>query len=456
MTAVANVSARPPASAISRRAESRADFWGPLLLVLTLGAWAAGAVLGFKTSLAVLTVIGFAAAVVGVFNPTLGLLGIGILSTIDAPTRHFIMTGGLWRWNTFNYWLLVVIGLSVPFLWRLSDPHTRLLRLLLLLLSLELIVSPNLSSGQQHLLNVVTVLGLLVYFAPASQNDALWYWLGMMCGSLGAAGGLLYYVQRDELPWINANAWALFPITALFGICLGFPAAAERKRGQLIFALLATTNFVWVFLSASRGNLLIATCCALLLILAVRGVRRRAVVLAAAALIVFWIPAQFTDLQDRALFRIEKLFNSSQSLAKRTSGRSDLVLGGWYIFVDHPLGVGTGGFGSAWANLGRREGLSGFARGVEIPSHSAWMKILAENGIPGIILLVSYVFSYAVVGWRSGDRQLLFLGSLVTVTFCVAWISTEFSSKGLWFLAAGATTMLHRRRIAALLRVGEE
>jgi hypothetical protein len=439
------------------QARTAADRWGMAFLLVIVGTWGSGFVLGHNSALAILTAVGFVAAMVGVFHPSIGLFGIGMLCTLDAPTRHFLMTGGWYRWNTLNYWLLLVIGISVPFLWRLSDPHTRVMRLMLVLFALELLVSPDLEAGIQDFLNIVVVLALLVYFAPASRRMDVWYWLAVTCGVSGALGGLVFYLQRDALVWINPNAWSLFPTTALFAICLGFPAASLRSRGQILLSLLAAVNFVWVFLSGSRGNMLIASCCALLLMVAMRGVRRRAIVLTATVVIGMAISTQFTDLQEHALQRIDKLVNPQYNMRAKTSGRADLLLGGWYMFLDHPLGVGTGGFRATWEYLGDRDGLSGFARGWRMASHSAWIKVLAENGVPGGILLTSYVLSFAVVGWRKRhDRDLLFLGLLVTTTLSVAWISTEFQGKGLWFLTAGATTLLHRKKIAPLLRGADE
>jgi O-antigen ligase len=130
-----------------------------------------------------------------------------------------------------------------------------------------------------------------------------------------------------------------------------------------------------------------------------------------------------------------------------------LVIGGWYIFLDHPFGVGTGAFQRVWAGLGYLEDLQGYARGKESAAHSEWIKILVENGIPGGLLLSSFVLSFTVTGWRRHDRNLLTLGLLVTATLAIAFISTEIQwGKGLWFLAAGVTALLNRQEIAGHLR----
>jgi hypothetical protein len=444
--------AATPAAATARAPADPVRFWGPAFVAVAVGVWAAGVVIGHNTALGILTAIGFAAAVLGLYHPTVGLLGIGMLCTLDAPMRHFLMTGGLFRWNTFNYWLVIVIVLAAPFLLRLRDPHTRLMRLLLFLFAAQLLVSPDLEAGVQDLLNAVAILGVMAYFGPASRSTAIWLWLALLCAVLGAMGGLVFYLQRDQLVFINPNAWSAFPVTALFAICLGFPAAAARRGGQLTLAMLGTVNAVWVFLSGSRGNMLIAACCALLVLGAMRGFGRRLLVLAVAVTLGVVVSTQFIEAREQALVRIDKLVNPQYNTRQKTSGRADLLLGGWYMFLDHPLGVGTGGFRATWEYLGDREGMSGFAHGWRMAAHSAWIKVLAENGVPGGILLGAYVVSFTVAGWRQRyDRDLLVLGVLVTVTLSVAWISTEFQGKGLWLLAGGAATLLHRRTVSAAL-----
>ncbi len=436
-----------------RRAITTVGRWGPVFVAISLCVWLAGFVIGHNASLALLTAIGLAAAVVGIFRPAIGVLGVAMLCTLDAPMRHFLMTGGLFRWNTLNYWLVIVIGLAAPFLLRLNDPHTKIMRLMLVLFAAELLISPDLESGMQDFLNIFCFLGIMAYMAPAARSTTIWYWLALQCAVLGAAGGLVFYLQRDQLAFINPNAWSAFPTTAIFAICLGFAAAARQRGGQLTLALLGAVNFAWVFLSGSRGNMLVAACCALMLVASMRGVRRKAMLVACTVLAGILVSTQFTELQEDALVRIDKLVNPKYNTRQKTSGRADLLLGGWYMFLENPMGVGTGGFRATWEYLGDREGMSGFAHGWRMAAHSAWIKVLAENGIPGGILLGAYVVSFSVAGWSSRrDRSLVALGALVTVTLSVAWLSTEFQGKGLWFLTAGATTLLHRRRVTAALQ----
>jgi len=433
----------------------RATYWGRWFTTVILLTWAASFVIGFQSALIVLTIIGFIAVVVGLRQPIIGLFGMSILCTLDPITKLLLLTGGLLRWNTYNYWLLIVMILYAPFLLRLNDLQTRLIQLFFLLMSLELVISPDRAVGADDVLGVVTLFGLLVYFARVGEDGNSWYWLGLINGILGAAGGLSYYLQRNHLPFVNPNNWAMFPQTALFAICMSLPFSTGRRRSQLLLMLLAVVNFAWVFLSGSRGNLLLAVICLIFLVITMQGFSGRVIFLIVTLLLGYIISTQFTDLQERTLQRVELLLNPGASLSHATSGRSDLLLGGWYIFLEHPFGVGTGGFGPIWASLGFREGITAFSYGYGInrPAHAGWLKILTENGIPGFLLFAMYVLSFVLVGWRSSDRKLLALGLLVTAILSSALISLELQwARGLWFLAAGVTVLFHRERMAAQIR----
>ncbi len=439
---------------------STSRYWGQGLTILIVLTWAASLVIGFRASLVVITILGFGAAILGLRRPALGLFGVAILSTIDAPASVLLLTGGALRWNTFNYWLLLVMLLALPFLLRLRDPHTRLLQFFILLLGLQLFISPSRTSGIVHLLGIVTSFGLLVYFASNLEDREMWYWLGIVVGTLAGAGGLSFFLQLDRLPPVNPNAWAFFPLTGLFAICLSFPFAAAQTRGQLTLALLAIVNlafvnFVWLVLSASRGALLIAIFCLGFLVLEMRSLTRRVVFIIVGVLLVLTISTQFSNLQAYALKRVNLLVDPTTSLAGRTSGRSDLAIGGWHIFRRNPFGVGTGGFASEWAKLGDLGGLlTTRSVGLQKEAHSGWVKILVENGIVGILLLACYVLSFAVIGLGRArrDRTLRALGVLTTAVLAVALVSTEFQNKGLWLLVAGVTVLLHKEDIIMHLR----
>jgi hypothetical protein len=423
--------------------DKSAAYWMPRLLGVTIIILSAAPFAGFMWSLMALNVIAYTAAVLGLRAPSLGLLGIGMASTLDAPTRLLLLTGGLWRWNTLNYWLLFVIVLFSPLLLSFiaRDLRGALLQANVLLLGVELIVSSDPAGGAQHLLGIISCLGLLVYFLRARRDQEIWYSLGVINGVLGSVGGLLFFLQVSNLPYVNPNAWAFFPLGALFTICLAMWVEQNSSR-QAILILLASINGVWVFLSGSRGAQLNAAVCLVLLLTQLRSQSRRVIYLAAMCLIAVAISARFGDLESQSLTRMNKLLDSEETLASRTNGRSELAMGGWRIFLANPFGVGTGGFAPALATLDDRTGLDDFQSGKESQAHSGWIKVLAENGLAGVALLGAYTLSFAVTGWNRKRHGQLPIGLLVTATLGLAFLSTEFQQKGLWFLAAGATVLM--------------
>jgi len=456
--------APPPEERVARRrplgrrkVSQTGKWWGPLFSLFVVLIWAASFVIGFQRALTVIEVVGLLTLVIGLVNPRLGMVGLTMLCVIDGPARVYLLTGGLLRWNTLSYWLLFVMLLYLPFLIRLRDRHSVLLAALIGLLIVDLSITNNLLEGLQHILNILITFGLLIYFARAGTDKRMWFWISTIAGLVGALGGLSWFFQRLHLPAINENAWAMFPCAALFAICLGFPSAVAMKRGQATLLSLAVVNLMWIFLSGSRGTLLIGACCVIVLLLTMRGLRQRTVALVSGALIMIVAAAHFSQMQERATFRLFKLFTTDEplsgnySLSSRTSGRSDLAIGGFYIFEAHPMGVGTGSFKLAWKNLDRHDNMGDYARGELRAAHSGWVKVLAENGVLGILLLAAWVGSFAYGALRTRKRVLRRLGLLTALALAAALLSTEFQSKGLWYLAAGATVFLERDSVESAM-----
>lgn len=441
------IRARPLASGLVqsttyvRPIPSIARRWGIRLIALTIGIWLASLALGFEAGLVLLTLIGFAAAVAGLGKPTLGIFGVVILSTLDAVSRIYLLTGGPLRWNTFNYWLVFVMVLHFAWLLKLRDLQIRLLQVFIALLTVELAFSTDVVDGAQHVLNIATVFGLLIYFARASRDREVWYWSAMVSGVLSGLGSLIFYLQQESLPTINANAWSFFPLTSLFAACVYFASPVRRRRSRLLVTL-AFVNAGWVFLSGSRGSMLICVVCLLFILARLQQVQGSALTLVAAALVAIAIAGQFVGQESQAVSRLAKLFDSERSMTSRTSGRWDLALGGWRIVLDEPLGVGTGGFSKAWATLPNLRGISPF-EGARRQAHSGWIKVLAENGVPGILLFTAFVLSFAVLGWRRRNAEMFLPGLLVTLVLSVAFLADEFQNKGLWYLA-GAIILFTR------------
>jgi hypothetical protein len=437
--------ARPdPAAPARRRTAQRnasAIFWTRVFLPLVLVGAAAGLVVGFDRALAALVLLGFAASIAGLARPALGLIGIGLLCALDGFARTMIMTGGLLRWNTFNYWLLVVMLVNVPGLLRLRDPHSRLLALFIVVLVLGIVVSPLRSEGFETTLSVTTAFGLLVYALRAVGIRDAWTGLGLVTGTASAAMSFVFLLQRDRFPAMNPNVWVFCPLTGIFAAALALPAV--RRRGPaLVLALLAAVDLAWVCLTGSRGGIVLGALGMLYVFLQVKSGPVRVALLGAAVVIAAVLTARFAGLEQYTLRRVEKVLDANAGWRERTSGRSELMLGAWYMFRDHPLGVGTGGFAPSWAKLGIRPGMSDYAYGAAKEAHAAWAKTLAENGIVGFLLLLSYVGSFAFAALRRRASGAQGLGWLTSAVLIAAFFSTEFAGKGLWLLAGSSAAFL--------------
>jgi O-antigen ligase len=447
---------RSLAARLTGKGKSPIERAGRTLLWLVGISCVMGAAVGFPYAILAISAIAFVAAIAGLRKPHLGTLGIAILCTIDVVSRIFLFGGGFLPWNTFNYLLLLMMAVSFSTLMKVRDVQSGLLVAFVTVLALWLVLTPEegLDPGINAVLNVVIAFGILMTFMRTAGDDAAWYWQALLSSATAALVGLLYYMQFDRLPEINYNAWAYVPLTGLFAICMGLDSAAKYPRGQMLLALLAIVNVLWVFLSTSRGGLIVALICFVFIMVRLRTFRDRGIVLGILAVAALVAVVKFSDLNSRSLERLDKLLDDEEGLAARTSGRSDLALGAWLIFEENPLGVGTGGFRQAWKHLGFQEEMSGYGYGRRKAAHSGWLATLAENGIPGVLILGAYVLSFTFAGLGKGRKGLLANGLLVTLVFAAGLVTTEFVAKGLWYLAAGTTVMLHYRfpRGASALR----
>jgi hypothetical protein len=398
-----------------------------------------------------LLVISLVGCVAGLRRKSLGLLAVGAVCTLDSIGAGLVFTGGLWRFNTFNYWLVLILLVFRGPLLQMRDLPSVLLKAIVLVMAIGLPLSPDYNSGVQQLMECAVTFALVAYVARAASEPDIWYWLGVTSGAMSAGAGAVFYRQLS-IDFVNANYWAFCPLGGLFAVCLGFRTVKDLGR-QIPLLALALVNFGWVVLSGSRGALSVGVCCLVFLLVELRNLTRQiaAVAVGAAAAVVF--VSMFPDLVEHSVTRVQYLLSDDASARRRTSGRSDLVAGGLEMFLKHPLGVGTGGFGAQWASLNSVEGRRDFHKsGQHVPAHAGWIRVLAENGALGIVLFAGYAASFAVAGWRRRREGLLPLGVLVTLSFVVALASFEPNHKGLWFLAAAVTVLFDPDRLGQAMR----
>lgn len=439
----ASMSAAPAAMSVKWVEEHALDMWGKGVLIAVVAAWCAGVVIGFAAALSFVAVLGLICALVGIRVPSVGVLGMTLLCVTDPALRVFVMTGGLLRFNTFNYIMVLVVVMSLPHLARLRGPQMFFMGAFLLqqVAWLAFTKAP-LEDAILGALNTVSYFGLAVMFVRATITDRVWLWQAIMGGVTGMCAGALFTLQSDHLEYINHNVWAYVPLTAILGLTLALLRGRMDPRTRTIMQALMMVNSLWVFLSGSRGAMLVAITCILFTIITLR--REAFGLMVAIGLFVVAIPVLTTTEQGaQSLARIEKLLNEDEDITGRTSGRADLFKGGWYLFTEHPLGIGTGGFMYAWKAMGVRDNLAKTVAGQRKAAHSAWIATLVEQGLIGIGLFAPFIFSFGWKGWMSRHQGMLLLGIWASVTLALSFASTEFASKGTWYLAAAATVMLY-------------
>lgn len=416
------------------------ETWGGRLVLASLVIWPVSFGLGFHISLAILTCLAFVVSLVFIARPVVGMLGVGMLCCLDTVSRPYLMSwsGGMFRWNTFNYFLLIVILLYVRTLLRQASLQIRVWQAFVCLVAIGVLASPSVVIGTNNLLNLVTPWGLLAFCLAGSRlrsvQEPMWFWVACVNGVLGSVGGLVYYLQRANLPRLDNNEFSYFPLTAMFCICLA--RSYRSGRSHALLNTLAAVNFCWVFLSGSRGSLLAAVICSIYLLYQTSGVGRRSLTIMVAACTCVLVVSQFPEMMDKTHDKFQRLADPSLSYRERTSGRANLFMDGWQIFMKNPLGVGTGGFNASRISS---DNYVSFKQTSAVAAHSGWLKILVENGVVGIAFFLLFICSFSMVAARQKDPS---LGLFVSATLAVAYVSAEFSGKGPWLLAAGSIVIL--------------
>ncbi len=416
------------------------------LMAFVALVWAAAPVLGFANSVTLLTYASLGVAILGLAVPPLGFLGVTMLCTLDAVSRFYVESSLIWRWNTFNYLLIGATVLLASKSRNLRNPQSRLLAALVLVLCIGLISSLSMVDGIQHVLGAAAFWGILVYCERgAGLRTDSWFWGGLLSGTIAGVGGFMYFLQPSFIQrQINKNALSYLFLTAVFVCGLALLSRNLTPARRTLLVAFAAVNCGWTFLTGSRGGMLLGGICLLFAVQQLRSSGARLVVVAVGLAAFAFAATRFESEGGRSAARAQKLFDTSYSWSGRTSGRSDLALAGWHLFLDNPvLGAGTGSFAQKWSRLIDLPGLSTYKYGEQQQAHSGWIKTMAENGVPGLLLLVAFVGSFAFQGWKRRADGLLLPGLWISLVLALAFLSTEFQGKGLWLLAAAGSIHLN-------------
>jgi putative inorganic carbon (HCO3(-)) transporter len=264
---------------------------------------------------------------------------------------------------------------------------------------LALLWSDDLRQGAIFLAAFVLPFGLLALgFArlPFSRRLLLGLYGALAATALVFAGVGLYQWATREVFWNPKlrvdNAYApFFRVNSVFwdpsiygrylvvAILATLVLLLLGVRDRLLAAGIAAIAAIWLgllfsFSQSSFAALIAGT----IAVAAVTWRWRAAAALAALALVL--VSVGFATPQ----VRHELLDKSRAGLNNVTSDRAGLVGNGLRIAVDHPvIGVGTGSFKRAYAD---RTGLKG-EEPKKAASHSTPVTVIAELGVPGLVLL---------------------------------------------------------------------
>jgi O-antigen ligase len=264
---------------------------------------------------------------------------------------------------------------------------------------LALLWTDDLREGAIFLAAFVLPFGLLaVGFArlPYSRRGLLALYGALVATALAYAGVGLYQWATREVFWNPKlrvdNAYApFFRVNSVFwdpsiygrylvvAILATLALVLLGVRERLLAAGIAAIAAIWVGLLFSFSQSSFAALIAGTLAAAAVIWRWRAAA-ALAVLAVVLVSAGFATPQ----VRNELLDRSRAGLNSVTSDRAGLVGNGLRIAVDHPVfGVGTGSFKRAYAE---KTGLKG-EEPKKAASHSTPVTVIAETGVPGLVLL---------------------------------------------------------------------
>lgn len=428
------VDAGAPVANAVRRYEVDVRTAGITLTGISAAAFAGGVILGFQIAVIIATIAAIAAAATMVRSPGVGLLGIGMLCTLDLPARVYVFVDGGLPYNSVNY-IYVLLGLmSVPHLRALRDAQSKWLAAFTILLILQLIPTSNLRLGALSTLEVICAFALTACFARGAHHKSVLHWMAVLNAVTATGCVFLYLVRTPGELLLNPNSMGQIIVGGLASIALAASVTGAIRDWRVIGAL-TTIQLMLVFLSQSRGAFIISVLLGMYILFRSPRMAARSYILVLLAAVFAWGTMTFTEEYGSTLDKWNRLFDPSLTLSQATNSRVDVVEIGWTLFQANPVGRGTGSFTDVSA-LGGRDRLA---------AHSAWVKTMAENGIPGLLLLAAYVLSFSWTRNRYDRDVSSMLGVFVTVTLALGFMVVEFQSKSLWLLAAGATVLLHRR-----------
>jgi hypothetical protein len=393
---------------------------------------------GFEQSIVVMTLASALAAAVYASAPGIGLLGVGLLCTLDVPIRHYAIPLLGLPWNTINFGLLTLVILTPALLLQMRARQSIWLAGFAAVLALQMAYSVAPMAGLQGVLEVVAGLILCALFLRCRQKREVLSTMAILNATASAACVLVYLTSPPQDGLANGNAMGQVPVAGLASIALAAAWPGAIRRWALM-GVLTAANLALVFALASRGSLIVAMLLATYFLLRIPGLLWKLGIVVVVAASVGWASTQLVEDFDDAIAKWSIL--TSRGLAQNE--RVEIMAVGWSTFRSNPLGTGTGSFQSYSGYYRAADRSAGRIYGgrESQAAHSAWVKVMAENGLPGLVLMVGYMLTFVSTSSRNGGPGRRY-GVYVAGVISIAFLFVEFQSKGIWMFAAGATAVL--------------
>jgi O-antigen ligase len=249
--------------------------------------------------------------------------------------------------------------------------------------------------------------------------------------------GLLQCAGYQALPWLTAGdgrsaTFGNVNIAAQF-VGLALVVLLSGRSGAAI-EVLAGSGLAYVFLAGTRSVALALGAALVILVLVRRLTLWPLLRIATMASVVAWIVLQAAPQGSRP-------FDPSVETSKQMSAGLRLAVWGDTIDLirDHPLGVGAGNFEHAFIPYALRGRSRPGETLVYRSPHNDYLRLLAEEGLPGGILLLTLVGmlalqvrrSQATGWWRSEAGALLGSGAAFLVVEAFFQFPFEMASSAL-------------------------
>ena len=410
---------------------------GRILTAASLIGFGVALTAGFEAMVLMLTIAGLVALVTTLRSPAVGLLGVALLCTLDAPIRAYVTTPYDLHYNSFNYVLLTLGVFAAPLVWRRKDLRIELLAAFVCLLTLQLYHSTNLRLGMHSILEVVASFGLIGCFMRAGVEEETLVWIAIVTSTAAACCLIAYYVSPPERS-ILVNALVHVPLAGLAAVALAVTQRVDRRWWLL--GVLVTVNIALAFVTGSRGGFSTSALLALYILARSPKFRWKGYIVLLFGIMFVAAAVTWNDAYTNTVAKWFQLVDPDRTFSQASSSRSDIAEFGWTTFRANPMGIGTGSFTEASGDLS--------TLGRNLAAHSAWIKIMAENGVAGLAVFIAFIAAFATARPR-GSAVNSALGPLVAVVTSVAFLSSEFQSKSIWLLVSGAIVLLQSTRRGA-------